>query len=78
MTLNKYLEYLSKYAEKYGHLDIVYSEDDEGNYYSKVSYPPTLGNFMEGEFIDIDNFLNHFEEEDFESTEKYINAICVN
>ena len=49
-------------------LDVVYSKDDEGNEFNKISYTPTLGVFdwEEREFSDEDIWLED------------LNSICIN
>lgn len=32
---------LTELIENHGDLEIIYAADDEGNFYGKVSYPPT-------------------------------------
>jgi hypothetical protein len=66
MKLKDYLDTLNEMVKTNPallELEVVYSSDDEGNRYGVVLYSPTPGKF---------------DQEEFDSTSKKPNAICVN
>lgn len=70
MKLKDYIQSLQKLEKKYPNAIVIYSTDDEGNSFNKVTYTPTVGYFnkVDGEFI-----TN-------ETDDRYLkpNAICIN
>lgn len=57
MKLSNYIKYLQSIEEVFGgDLEVIYCEDDEGNYYSKVHYEPNVGTFIDGEFIQEESY----------------------
>lgn len=72
MKLKEYINNLTKELEKYPDLDVVYAIDSEGNRFHKVSFSPSIGHYNKNDFTQIENF------EDYQLTEKDINAICIN
>lgn len=65
MKLKNYAAALAILAEKYPNADVIHSSDDEGNFFKRVVYEPTEGNFNCGEF-------------NSEAEGKKVNAVCVN
>lgn len=54
--------------------DVVYSSDDEGNEFCRVSYSPSLGYFdggYRGEFYSADSISE-------DELEEELNAVCIN
>lgn len=75
MKLEKYVENLQRLLEEhpeYKELTVVYAKDDEGNEFHKVWDDPVVGNFHDGEFIDVESFDDWYDEH------PPINAVCVN
>jgi hypothetical protein len=69
MKLHEYIAQLKKLIAdnpETANFDVIYSGDDEGNYYNQVYFSPTLGNYADGEFTDE-------LEEDMKN-----NAVCIN
>lgn len=66
MNLKEYIELLQTKLKEHGDIKVLYSCDDEGNYYSEVHYLPSVGFYNEksGEF-----------DHNFEGK---VNAICLN
>jgi hypothetical protein len=82
MTLKEYSESISKLAENYPDALVVYSSDDEGNSYQKVSSDGTLG-FCNGDYYGDFFALCHVEEcPEEEVYKQYVgkkpNAVCIN
>jgi hypothetical protein len=86
MTLKEYSESISKLAEKYPDALVVYSSDDEGNSFQKVSSGGTLG-FFDGDYYGdfsalqhIQNYVETYPESD--TFKQYFgkepNAVCIN
>jgi hypothetical protein len=70
MKFKDYIENMNKLAEENPHIlnmDVVYSEDDEGNNFNLVNYTPTTGHF------DKDECSFSLEDEGSE-----INSVCIN
>ena len=63
-----------------GEYDTVYAHDDEGNGFQVVGWEPTLGIREDGgytfEFIALESLREEPEEYDY--TEKDLNAVCIN
>lgn len=75
MTLREYIAGIEEFVENYPEtLDMVVitSQDDEGNGFNKIYYPPSKGRFEDGEFESYENF----EEAELEDSD--VNAVCVN
>lgn len=69
MKFSEYVEQMNKLLDEnpeYKDFDVVCSTDDEGNFYRKVYFGPTVGSF-DGRY---DFIASYDESED--------NAICVN
>jgi len=82
LKLKEYVDNLVKILEnnpEYGELDVVYSKDDEGNGFQKVSYTPAVGNH-DGEWCGDFTAFNDSPDVDPEDTcdKEDINAICIN
>lgn len=78
MKLSDYLESLQQLVKdnpKALDYNLVYSSDDEGNYFRKVRYVPTAGTTIEGEFMTKEHYKewNDGDDEGFKE-----NAICIN
>ena len=72
MKLKKYLATLNEMVKANPallELEVIYSADDEGNYYSKVHYTPSPGKF---------NDNGYGGEFDPDTESKKPNAICLN
>jgi hypothetical protein len=70
MKASELIKTLETLKNKYGDLDLVYSVDEEGNYFNHIAFDAYAGYYDSGEFTpvggdDWDEDLN-------------INAICVN
>lgn len=77
MKLAEYIEKLKEILEEHGDLDLIYSTDDEGNRFDKVSYPPTMVYAEEdGYHYDIKN-EEDFEDEEYDK-EDFEKVVCVN
>ena len=68
MKMKEYAEKISKLAEKYPDVVVVYSRDEEGNGYKEVFYNPTAGQFEDGEFAKGKGLERKLP----------INAVCIN
>lgn len=80
MTLKQYAKSISKLAEEYPDLLVVYSADDEGNSFHKLGHSPSLG-FFEPKDDDFFYPLDHIKQysEGYEQfVNKKPNAICIN
>jgi hypothetical protein len=78
MKLKEFLENLNKLVKdhpKYLELDVITSKDAEGNGFEEVYYEPSVGVFDDDEYVPSNS--EDFEEE-YEYTDKDINAICIN
>lgn len=79
ITLREYIanlnEFITQNPEALEYI-VVCSSDDEGNSYSPVIYTPTLGVYKDRELITIESLEE--EPEEYEVTEKDINAVCIN
>lgn len=74
MKLREYIEQLQQFIKDNPgseNLTVIYSVDDEGNYFHKVHYPPTLGIYEDGEC-----FISH--NKNLKNRTKEINAVCIN
>jgi len=71
MKLKTFLEGIKlavAHIENWEELEVISSSDDEGNFYSKVYFEPTLGIFEDGDWIE-DSCIDK---------DDVINAICIN
>ena len=71
MKLKTFLEGIKlavSHIENWEELEVISSSDDEGNFYSKVYFEPTLGIFEDGDWIE-DSCIDK---------DDVINAICIN
>ena len=83
MKFKEFVENCNKLLEEQpevGDCDTVYARDDEGNGYQSIYFTPTLG-IKESDdycfdFIALDNVKE--EPEDYDYTEKDLNAVCIN
>jgi hypothetical protein len=66
MKLKEYIEELQKIAQDYPDAVVVYSADDEGNYFEEVHFGPSVGRFSNGEW------------ESGEDMQGKPNAVCIN
>lgn len=74
MKLLEYIEKLQALAQEHGDLELVYSVDDEGNYFRKVGFHPSEGLFRDNEFVS----ATMFEDYEIDNIPENINAICIN
>ena len=75
MKLKKYIKLLQKMDLE---SEVVYSCDDEGNYYDKVLHAPAEGKFDEAtyDFVDTETIENAAG---FKHAKNYkTNAVCIN
>lgn len=63
MLLRDYIKELQSFVEHYPEAEVIYAKDEEGNGFQHVVYEPTVG---------------YFDGNDFDSTNKDVNAICIN
>lgn len=78
MKFREYLENLQELTKENPEIldmEVIAAIDDEGNGYNEVYYTPTLGIFIDGEFIP-ENDEKYLEENEY--TKKDFNAICIN
>lgn len=54
MTLKEYAKYINDLAEKHPKAMVIYSGDEEGNYYEEVGFVPTVGKYHDGQFDGMD------------------------
>lgn len=74
MKLSKYVEGLQKLEKEHGDLEVVYSADDEGNDFHKVSWVGELFYFE-----DLDSYyLERVDEDELDEYENPVKAICIN
>lgn len=66
-------EYLAGFKGFNKNLEVVFSSDEEGNFYGPVVFLPSKGHFNEEE-----NFFIDSESMKDERRAKPINAVCVN
>lgn len=62
-----------------GEYETIYARDDEGNGFQAIGFEPTLGIKEDGycfEFISLENLRE--EPEEYDQTEKDLNAVCIN
>ena len=69
ITLDDYIERLKNLKNQFGNLKLVYSTDDEGNFFYDVGFLPEAGVYDESE----GSFVNESD-----AGGEGINAICVN
>lgn len=72
MKLKEYIKNLQDIVKEHGgELEVVFSSDDEGNYYDKVNFGASIGNY--------DNDSGDWNDEETCKEEDYkINAVCIN
>lgn len=68
MKLKDYAARIAELAKKYPNVEVVYSSDDEGNSFQKVSFFPDAGRFDAGKWK---------IEKDLDERER-VNAVCLN
>ena len=76
MKLKEFIDNLNNFvAENPEALDfnVVYSADDEGNWYNMVNFKPCLGFYEDREFKSVD-----YDDEDVEMALAEYNAVCIN
>lgn len=76
ITINKYIEMLTKLAQDHPDAILIYASDDEGNSYERVHHAPCVCQFNIYE-----REAYFFEEEEEEQDRKnypYPIAICIN
>jgi len=72
MKLSEYIIHLNTLVNKNPEIlnyDVVYSSDDEGNYFGMVHYPPHIGEY---------NHDDPFASVQFNPESDEPNAVCVN
>ncbi len=73
MKLKEYLDKLQELYNEHGDLELIYSSDDEGNNYNRVSYLHGIVNFNE-----IDKEVIHNDDIEEYSEDEYSKVICIN
>ncbi len=73
MKLKEYLDKLQELYNEHGDLELIYSSDDEGNNYNRVSYLQGIVNFNE-----IDKEVIHNDDIEEYSEDEYSKVICIN
>lgn len=69
MTLDEYIKRLKEIKKEHGgNLEVIYSQDEEGNAFNKVVYEPAVGFYKDREWIDVGNITDLHK----------INSVCVN
>ena len=73
MKLTTYIEKLQELLAEHGDLELIYSNDDEGNEYRKLYFDPGVVNYIESNYCII-------HEDDLEewNESEYQKVICVN
>ena len=77
MTLREYIEGLKKLAKERPEtldLEVVYSRDAEGNGFEAIYWAPSLGCFKDRDFTSEESV----QDEDYETEDYPLNAVCVN
>ena len=75
MNFQQYIDSLLDFAKDNPDtltMKVVYSRDDEWNWFQEVEFDPTKWFFEDGEFIDIESY------EDYQKDESDTNAVCIN
>jgi len=70
MKLSEYIKNLQQYEKEYGHLNVIYSADDEGNNFKNVIYSPSLGYYDGEDYMFVDEDEDYFHED--------VNCVCIN
>jgi len=70
MKLSKLINELQQTYNEFGDLDVIYSEDEEGNRYNRIFFTPTIGIYEDHEFMSVSPENENLKEE--------INSICIN
>jgi len=65
MKISEVIKNLKIILDRHGDLEVVYSEDEEGNCFNKIAYPPSVGRYSSNEF-------------DPDPTDDKVNAVCIN
>jgi hypothetical protein len=76
MTLRQYAAKINEAAKKQPNALVIYSKDEEGNWFERLSFGPTLGHFNDHEFTSETGCKA--EAEDSGGKPLKINAVCVN
>ena len=73
MKLTTYIEKLQELLAEHGDLELIYSNDDEGNEYRKLYFDPGVVNYIESNYCII-------HEDDLEewNESEYQKVICIN
>jgi hypothetical protein len=71
MTIKTYIKKLQKLADKHPKAKVIYAIDEEGNSFKPVIYTPSVGAFVDFEFIDECEFKE-------EASRLKVNAVCIN
>lgn len=75
MKLKQYVENLNELVRtnpEYLELEVISAKDEEGNGFDKVEFEPSLGNYNDEEFTQVENF------EDLDEDDRIINSVCIN
>lgn len=78
MKVSQLIKNLQKIMEENGDLQIVYSADDEVNWYQKVYYNPRAGWYEGDEFLGRELIDLMVKDGEAEPDDYPINAICIN
>ena len=73
MKISEMIKNLQEFMTEHGDLDCWYAADDEGNWYRKVFYDPTLYYVDEDEEV----FGSIEDLEEYDLTEEDVTKICV-
>lgn len=75
MTLREFIQGLNDFVEENPEtldLEVITSDDPEGNGYSSIYYEPSKGIYENTDYISSDQY------EDYEREDTETNAVCVN
>jgi len=78
MKLKEYIKNLQEVLDEHGDIDVIYSSDDEGNYYGKVNFKPSVGSFTEDGADSSFRDEDEFEEMIGDGWTPTVNAVCIN
>jgi len=76
MKLKEYAELINKIPNRYTNLEVIYSKDDECNYFQEVVYEPSIGYFKYNEYSAFNNSIT--TDENIILDKESCNAICIN
>jgi len=73
MKISEMINALNEIYKKHGDLQIVYSSDEEGNFFGTVGFTPTVGVYEQHDFMD-----EEYLKEEYGDEEYTINSVCIN